>query len=105
MKIVYGENIDGLIGRFVLLDENKMICHEKYVSLVGQYWVRLRRVKYRPMTAEKREKLTTLYLREYESAKFWACYPKDISRLTRSEKQHIFAKEFRKRDGGGLGGL
>ena len=94
MKVVYGENIDLLIGQYLLADEDKMIFHDEYVSRVGQYWRRLENVKYRVFDAEKLERLTTLYLREYESAKFWATYPKDISKLTRREKQHIFAKSF-----------
>lgn len=85
-------NTDEIVGEFLLLSDGLAIHNPEYVKVYGRYIGFLRRLPYRPISDEKRKHLTELYSREAESARFWATYPEDVSKLTAKQKRLIFIK-------------
>lgn len=85
-------NLDEMIGEFMLLSDGLIIYHSEYVAVYGRYIGFLQRLPYRPISKEVRKYLTDLYSREAESARFWATYEGDISKLTAKQKRIIFIK-------------
>ena len=78
-----------LVGEFILLSDGLPIVNKEYVKLVGMYYALLKELPYRHLSNERRESLLKLYTREFNSAKFWATYPEDVSKLTPRRKQWI----------------
>lgn len=89
-------NPDEIVGEFLLLSDGQTIHNTEYVKVYGRYVGFLRRLPYRPLSDERRKQLTDLYSREMESARFWATYPEDVSKLTPKQKRIIFLKHHQK---------
>lgn len=86
--------IDYMIGEFILLKDKLPIVNKNYVNLVGYYYKRLSQLPYQPIADERRNELLKLYTREYNSARFWASYPEDVSKICPKTKRAIFLREF-----------
>lgn len=88
-------NADETIGYYFLAQNeatmDKPIYNPQYVAKVGIYVSRLKMLKYRIADEIHRAYLQECYQHHLFSAMFWAVYPKDVSRLTPTEKKRIQA--------------
>ena len=86
------QNIDEFIGKHDLESSGCIIYNPQYAALYGRYIKRLQNLSYRPMSDEKRARLSKNYERLARSAKFWATFPHNADDFTPTEKKRIQQK-------------
>jgi hypothetical protein len=69
------QNIDENISRYDLENSGCVIHNPKYVAVYGRYLKLLRKLKYKPMSDEKRNRLMQAYENSARAARFWATLP------------------------------